>query len=68
MQVDGRDDAHVGLAPLAAAIRYLRLEELERVEPQLGLRDLQRSSQDVAGLVLHEEQGPMGFPLGYFLQ
>lgn len=48
VQVDGRDDAHVGLAPFAAAVRHLRLEELERVEPQLRLRDLERASQDGA--------------------
>lgn len=32
MQVDGRDDAHVRLAPLAAAVGDLAFKKLQRVE------------------------------------
>ena len=68
MQVDGGDDAHVGLAPLAAAVGHLRLEELERVQPQGVLRDLEQAAQDGGGLVLHEEEGAVGFALGDLLE
>lgn len=68
MQVNGRDDAHVGLAPLAAAVRRLRLEELERVEAEGGLGDLERLAEDGARLVLDEEEGAVRFALGDLLQ
>ena len=68
VQVDGRDDAHVGLAPLPAAVRGLRLEELERVEAEVGLGDLERFAEDGAGFVLHEEQRAVGFSLGDLLE
>lgn len=68
VQVDSRDDAHVGLAPLAAAVRGLRLEELERVEAESGLGDLERLAEDGAGLVLDEEEGAVGLALGDLLE
>ena len=40
VEVDGRDDPHVGLAPLAAAVGHLAFEQLERVESQIRLGDL----------------------------
>ncbi len=67
VQVDGGDDAHVGLAPLAAAVGDLRLEELERVQAQLGLWDLEPFAQDGGGFVLHEEEGAVGFVFGDLL-
>lgn len=67
VQVDGGDDAHVGLAPLAAAVGDLRLEELERVEAQFGLRDLERFTEDGGGFVLDEEEGAVRFVFGDLL-
>lgn len=68
MQVDGRDDAHVGLPPFAAAVGDLGFEQLERVEPQLGLGDFERAPEDGAGFVLDEEEGAVGFALGDLLE
>ena len=68
VQVDGGDDAHVGLAPLAAAEGDLAFEQLERVQSQGVLGDLEEAAQDGAGFVLHEEQAPVGFALGDFLE
>lgn len=68
MQIDGRDDAHISLAPFPAAVRGLRFEQLERVEAEVGLGDLERFAEDGAGFVLHEEEGAMGFALGDLLE
>lgn len=54
MQIDGGDDAHIRLAPLAAAVRDLALEELERVEAQGRLRDLEGFAENGGGFVLHQ--------------
>lgn len=63
MQVDGRDDPHVALSPLAATVAHLRLEQFERVEPEFGLRDFESFAEDGAGFVLHEEEGAVRFSL-----
>lgn len=68
MEVDGRDDAHVALSPLAATVAHLRLEELERVEAEFGLRDFEGFAEDGAGFVLHEEEGAVRFSLRDFLE
>lgn len=68
MQIDGRDDTHICLAPLAAAVRYLALEELERVQAQGRLWDLKGFAEDGGGFVLDEEEGTVGFPLGDLLE
>lgn len=68
VQVDGGDDAHVGLAPLAAAVGDLGLEQLERVEAEVGLGDLEGAAEDGGGFVLHEEEGAVGFALGDLLE
>lgn len=68
MQIDGRDDAHVGLSPFPTAVRRLRFEQLERVKAEVGLGDLERFAEDGAGFVLHEEQRAMGFSLGDLLE
>lgn len=68
MEIDGGDDAHVGLAPLAAAIGRLGLEELERVEAEMGLWNLERAPEDGAGFVLHEEELAVGVTFGEFLE
>ena len=67
VQVDLSDDAHVGLAPLAAAVGDLALEELQRVQAQFGLRDLEGFAQDGGGFVLHEKEGAVRFVFGDFL-
>lgn len=67
VQVDRRDDAHVGLPPLAPAIGHLGLEEFEGVEPQEGVWDFQGLAQDRAGFVLHEEEAAVGFAAGDLL-
>ena len=67
MQVDGRDNAHVGLAPLAAAVRDLVLEELEGVEAEFLLGHLERFAQDVGGLVVHQQQVAVRFVLADLL-
>lgn len=68
MQIDGGDDAHVGLAPFPTAVRGLRFEQLERVEPEVGLGDFERFAKDGAGFILYEEEGAMGFALGDLLE
>ena len=61
MQIYRCDDFHVGLPPFASAVGHLRLEQLERVQPKLRLRHLQRFAQDRARLVLHQKQSTMRF-------
>ena len=68
MEIYGRDDAHVGLPPLAPAVGCLRLEQLERVEAEVRLGDLERLAQDGAGFVLDEQEGAVGFTLGDLLE
>ena len=46
----------------------MRFEDLERVEPQLRLRDLECFAEDGAGFVLGEKEGPMGFAFGDLLE
>lgn len=43
------------------------LEQLERVQAQLGLRDLEGLLEDVGGFVLDEEKVAMGFVLADLL-
>lgn len=67
VQVDGRDDTHVGLAPLAAAVRDLVLEQLERVEAQLRLRDFEALPQELRRFVRDEHQVAVRLVLAHFL-
>lgn len=67
VQVHRGDNAHVALAPLAAAVGDLVLEQLQRVEPQLGLRHLERLADDVRRLVLHQQQVPVRLALADLL-
>lgn len=68
MQVNGGDDAHVRLPPLAAAVWHLALEQLEGIEAEFGLGDFESAAEDGAAFVLHEEEGAVGFALGNFLE
>ena len=68
MQIDGCDDAHVALAPFAPTVRYLALEELERVKAKFGLWDLERATEHGAGFVLDKEEGTVSFSFGDFLE
>ena len=43
------------------------LEQLERVEAELGLWDLERFLEDVGGFVLDEKEVAVGFVLADFL-
>lgn len=67
VQVHGGDDAHVALAPLAAAVRDLVLEELERVQSELRLRDLQAFAQELRAFVADEHEVSVRFVLADFL-
>ncbi len=42
VQVDGCDDPHVGLSPLAATVGYLGFEELQSVQSEVWLGYLER--------------------------
>lgn len=68
VQVHGGDDAHVGLAPLARAVRHLVLVQLERVQPELRLRHPEVLPKDLGGLVLHHEQVSVTLVFAYLLQ
>ena len=61
MQIHGCNDTHVALAPLAATVGDLVLEEFEGVETEFVLGDLEGFLEDVGGFVLHEEQIAVGF-------
>jgi hypothetical protein len=63
MQIDGCDDTHIALAPLAAAIGDLVFEELESIETQFMLGDLESFLEDVGGLVLNKKEVAMCFVL-----
>lgn len=67
VQVHGRDDAHVALAPLAAAVGDLVFEELERVQAQQGLRHFERFAEVGAGFVGDEHEVAVGFVFADFL-
>lgn len=67
MQIHRGNDPHVALAPLAAAIRNLILEEFKRVETQLGLWNLERLAEYVGRLVLDQQQVPVGLALAELL-
>lgn len=54
VQIDGGDDAHIALAPLSSTIRDLILEELERVQSELRLRDLETFAQKLRAFVADE--------------
>ncbi len=68
MQIDRRDDLHVALAPLPAAIRDLGFEELEHVEAEHWVRHAEDTAEDLAGFVLDEEEDAVGFAAGDFLE
>lgn len=44
------------------------LEQLQRIKPQLRLRDLESAAEDGARFVLHEEQRAVGVALGDLLE
>lgn len=44
------------------------LEQLQRIKPQLRLRDFEGATEDGARFVLHEEQRTVGVALGDFLE
>lgn len=68
MEIHGRDDTHVGLAPLAAAEGDLAFEELEGVESELRLRDFEGFLEDCGGLVGNEHEVAVRFAFAAFLQ
>jgi hypothetical protein len=55
VEIDGSNDTHVALAPLAAAVRHLRLEKFEGIQAEMGIRDLDSLPQDIARLILDEQ-------------
>lgn len=61
MEVHGRDNTHIALSPLAAAVRDLVLEELEGVEAEFGLWDAEGFAEDGGGFVLYEEEVAVSF-------
>lgn len=67
VEVDGGDDAHVALAPLAAAVGDLGFEKLERVETEVVVWDLETLAEDRTGLILNEQEAPVGFIPGDLL-
>lgn len=68
VQVHGSDDAHVALPPLAPAVGHLVLEELERVQTELTLRDLEGFLEVGCAFVLHEHEVAVRLVLADFLQ
>lgn len=67
VEVDVCDDSHVALAPLAAAVRHLALEQLEGIQPQFLLLAFERLAEDCAALVLHEREVAVRLALDHFL-
>ena len=68
MQINSRDDAHVRLAPLAAAVGHLGLEQFECVQTHRWLGDFEGFAENGAGFVLDKKEGAMGFAFGDFLE
>ena len=60
MQINRSDNTHVCLPPFPAAVRYLALKQLKRIEAEFWLRDLEGAAQDGAAFVLHEKEGAVG--------
>lgn len=67
VEVDCCDDAHVALAPFAAAVGDLGFEEFECVEAKVWVWDFEALTEDCAGFVLHQQQTAMGFVAGDLL-
>lgn len=67
VEVDGGDNAHVALAPFAAAVGDLGFEEFEGVETEVRVGDFEALAEDGAGLVLDEEEASVCFVAGDLL-